>query len=484
MTTRPGPESKPHTPATPDSKDAGGRLAGGYGRALVAADVFFGGFVILNVVLAVVAWLRGDAPVKDVIAIAAFLVANVALSEASRRSRRAYVVEAIRLVVGGVVATVAFLVVSGSIAPWWPGFMVLSLGASIGFGLLTQKPGLGRAVVGYYVVLFGAAAAWRGDLGVYQILLWGGIIAMAGFMFAEIMSLLGRALHQEHLRGLEVKAARDALFAEVEVAQEIQTLLLPRAPQLDGLQIRGKMLTASEVGGDYYDVIDAPNGRRLLAIGDVSGHGVTAGLTMMMARTSLVGAIEAAPNASLAELYRVLNRCLRGNLARMDLGLYMTFALLEHLGDGRFVAVGRHLPIMVYRRATGEVETFELDGMWLGILDDLEPAHLRQVRIDLAPGDVLVLYTDGIVEQFREGEMFGFERLRDVVRREGAAGPDRIIDRTLATLASFSDTRDDDVTMLVVSCTAEGRARDGRPAAIPRPLAPGLEVARKEADHE
>jgi serine phosphatase RsbU (regulator of sigma subunit) len=452
-------------PTTEPHEEGQRRLAGGYGRALVAADVFFGGFVILNVALAVISWLRGDAPVRDVIAIGAFLVANVALSEASRRSRRAYLVEAIRLGVAGLLAPIIFLTVSGPLAPWWPGFMVLSLGASIGFGLLTQKPTLGRAVVAYYVVLFLGAALWRrGELDVYQVALWAGVIAMAGLMFAEIMSLLGQALQQEHERSLEVKAARDALFAEVEVAQEIQTLLLPRSPVLEGHEVQGKMVTASEVGGDYYDVIEAPNGRALLAIGDVSGHGVTAGLTMMMARTSLVGAIEAAPAASLAELYSVLNRCMRRNLARMDLGLYMTFALLEHLGNGRFQAVGRHLPILVFRRRSGEVESIELDGMWLGILDELEPAHLRQQTIELEPGDLLFLYTDGIVEQFAGGEMFGFDRLRDVVRRGGAGGPARVIEDTLAALQSFSPTREDDVTMLAVSCVAAAPTQDLRGA--------------------
>jgi len=461
------------------------RLAAGYGRALAAADVFFGAFVILNVVLALVGWLRGDAPLRDVVAVGAFLVVNVALSEGSRRTERPKLVEIIRVVVGGILTPAVFLLVSGPLAPWWPGFMVLSLGAAIGFGLLTQKPHLGRAAVAYYVVLYlGSVLVRGGPVDIYQVALWGGVIATAGLMFAEVMSLLGRALQQEHERSLEVKAARDALFAEVAVAQEIQTLLLPRAPQLEGHQVHGVMVTASEVGGDYYDVIEASNGRTLLAIGDASGHGVTAGLTMMMARTSLVGALEAAPTADLAQLYRVLNRCVRKNLARMDLGLYMTFLLLEHVGDGRFVAIGRHLPMLVYRKATDEVELIEAEGMWLGVLDDLEPNHLRQVTFDLAPGDLVLLYTDGIVEQFAGGEMFGFDRLAETVRREAHRGPQGLVDFVLAELAQFSPTCEDDVTMLAVGCAAV-RQRDDDVRRTERSHAMPTErtAAGKDVDH-
>src|SRR6185369_16982969 len=161
--------------------------------------------------------------------------------------------------------------------------------------------------------------------------------------------VLCKLFFDERRARIDLRGARDALFAEMEVAQDIQTLLLPNEPTLPGFVLHGLMTPAAEVGGDYYDVIETAGGRRLVAVGDVSGHGVTTGLTMMMVRASLVGTLEAKPDAPLPEIYAAMNRSLRRNLERMNLRLYMTFALLEHLGGGRFRAVGGHLPGLVYR---------------------------------------------------------------------------------------------------------------------------------------
>jgi len=328
--------------------------------------------------------------------------------------------------------------------------MVLCLGAAIGFGLLTQRPLWGRLAVIYYLSIYAVMTLVRsGAVDWYSFLLHVGVMAMAGFMFAEIMSLLGETLQLEYERSLELRAARDALFAEVEVAQEIQTLLLPRAPELPGCEVVGRMVPASEVGGDYYDVLES-NGRRFLAIGDVSGHGLTSGLTMMMTSTTLVGALEAAPAATLAELYQVLNRCVRRNVARMDFSVYMTFVLLEYTGDGDFTAVGRHLPVLVYRHATASVESIDLDGMWLGVVDKLDANHLKQVSIHLDPGDQLFLHTDGITEQFGRDEMFGFERLQAILAREGGKSAGHLVETVLGECQRFAHQQEDDVTMLVV----------------------------------
>lgn len=141
---------------------------------------------------------------------------------------------------------------------------------------------------------------------------------------------------EERKTRLELREARDALLGEMAVAQEIQTLLLPKDASLPHHDLRGEMLPAEEVGGDYYDVVQTGSGRKFVAIGDVSGHGVTSGLTMMMARSILIGALEADPDASLEKLYSALNGGLRRNLERMSLRLFMTFILIEDMGQGRY----------------------------------------------------------------------------------------------------------------------------------------------------
>ncbi len=439
------------SPSDQTARGGASRLAEGYQRALAAADILFGAFVVLMVVIAGVARLRGDAPLTDLLALVVFLAVNLAIGEAARRVRRPYLMEILRLILGGIVTFVACTLVTGPLAPWWQGFMVMSLGGAIGFGLLTQKPLAGRIAVGYYVALYVGARLLRpGPIEPYGFALEIGIIATVGLMFAEIMSLLGETLQQQHARGLELKATRDALFAEMEVAQEIQTLLLPKRPTLKDCEVAGRMVTASEVGGDYYDIIESESGRTLLAIGDVSGHGVSSGLTMMMARTALVGALESAPGSSLAEMYRVLNRCIAQSLNRMDLSMFMTFALIESLGAGRYAAVGQHLPLLIYRRATRTVEEIDLSGIWLGVLPEIEDSHIEEKRFALGPGDVLFLYTDGVVERFGAAGMFGFERLKGLIVDHAEAGPNVLIDEVLGALGRFSTTQEDDVTMLVV----------------------------------
>lgn len=436
------------------------RLAGGYRHALTAADVFFGAFVILMVAIAAISWLRGDAPLTDLLMMVAFLFVNIVLSEISRRSGRPDRIEHVRMVVGGIVTTAGYLIVRGPLAPWWPGFMVLSLGGAIGFGLLRQKPHWGRIAVAYYLSLFVGAELYQPkvDNG-YAFALQIGIVATIGLMFAEIMSLLGKTLQQEYAQGLKLKEARDALFSEMEVAQDIQTLLLPKAPKLTDAEVAGRMLTATEVGGDYYDVIESRHGRTLLAIGDVSGHGVTSGLTMMMARTALIGAIESRPEASLYETYRVLNSCVRESLERMGLAMYMTFGLFEYHGHGRYTAVGRHLPVLIYRQNSKTIEEVELKGYWLGVVDELPAKDFEETQIELQHGDLLFLYTDGIVEHAgADGEMFGDERLHDAIVEYAPQGSNAVIEGVVAALKAYSPMQDDDVTMLVVSYTGAAQA--------------------------
>ncbi|HET9625655.1 MAG TPA: SpoIIE family protein phosphatase [Kofleriaceae bacterium] len=275
------------------------------------------------------------------------------------------------------------------------------------------------------------------------------------FIGVVLNRVLCKLFFDEKLARIELRGARDALFAEMEVAQKIQTLLLPREPALPGFALSGMMKPADEVGGDYYDVIETENGRRLIAVGDVSGHGVTTGLTMMMVRASLVSTLESRPDASLAELYMAMNRCLCRNLERMNLRLYMTFALLEHDGGGTFRAVGAHLPALIYRAAKKVVEEVEIAGVWLGVIDQITPDLVPETAIELARGDSMLLLTDGVVEHAGEGGMFGFDRVHAALAGNAELGPAQVIDAVTTQLAAHGGTQDDDMTLLALKYIGE-----------------------------
>ena len=453
----------PLAPRSPAADD-GGTAAEEFLEAIVASDVYFGGFCVVMLIASSIGWWFGLFPGTAVIALLAFVLGNAVVSQLSMVASRAGAVEVGRAVVFTVLAPAAYVFGGGPTGPWWPGFLIMALGGSVVWGLLTGRPRYGRLVVAYYVgLMFLTAWFFVDGIDWLEWTLEASVIAMTGLLFATIMSMLGRQFHKERERASELQHARDALFAEVEVAQEIQTLLLPAAPQIPDHDVVGRMIPADEVGGDYYDVISV-GGRQFLAVGDVSGHGVTAGLTMMMVRSSLIGVLEGRPDATLAAVFLAVNRCIVRNLSRMGVRLHMTFNLLEYTGQGHFVAVGQHLPILIYRRATSTVEEVETTGAWLGILADLPPDLLAETRFELSSGDLLALYTDGIVEQLAGDEMFGFERLSDIVRTHAENGPQAVIDAMLWELQRFAPGRanDDDITMLVLHHRGEA-SRGGTP---------------------
>jgi serine phosphatase RsbU (regulator of sigma subunit) len=211
---------------------------------------------------------------------------------------------------------------------------------------------------------------------------------------------------------------------------------------------------ATEVGGDYFDVISAGK-RHFLAVGDVSGHGLTSGLTMMMARSSLVGTLEAKPDQTLPEIYRLLNRTVRKNLERLNARMYMTLVLVEMLGGGRFQAVGRHIPLLVRRARTGVIEEFEPTGVWLGLFDDIDIELLPTLSFQLEPGDLLVLYTDGVTERFVGGQMYGVERLEAAMARCAERGPIDLVDTVFEGIEQDSAEREDDMTLLALRYDGE-----------------------------
>ena len=421
---------------------------------LKAADAIINLFCGLVVLVAAAGWHLGDVPGSAVPIIAGFWFANVSFTVFSQRMEDPYLVEVIRAVVGGVTAPAAHLLVSGPLAPFWLGYLIMCLSSSVMLALLTRRSLWGNLLVLYYLALWALVSVMRAEANHYQLFLHAGAVALVCFLAVRLTCLLDQRLRELQERTVELHSARDALLAEVEVTHKIQTLLAPAEPALPGLTMAGRMLPAKEVGGDYYDVLELEN-RRFLAMGDVSGHGVTSGLTMMMARTGLVGILEANPRASLGEVYRQLNRCLRQNLRRMGVDMYMTLVLVESLGGGRFEAVGQHIPPLIYRQRTGEVEAVQLMGAWLGVVDDLPEELTPLETFQLSPGDLLVLYTDGVIERFAGKQMFGFDRLKDVIRVHGPRGPGALLRATLASLEEFSPHQNDDVTLLVAGYLGE-----------------------------
>jgi len=244
------------------------------------------------------------------------------------------------------------------------------------------------------------------------------------------------------------KALKD-LWAEMDLAQKIQRTLLPPAQVfLKRYEFAGLMKTADQVGGDYYDAFEA-GGKLWLLVGDVSGHGISAGLIMMMVQTavrSLVGSFADAGIELLpSRLLTLLNRAVWSNLQLIGKDQYMTMTALC-IDERRIVQSGLHQSSLILRGRTGQVQEVESQGVWLGVLDEIAGLNEDHYE-DFAPGDVLVLYTDGLTEARPPGEDKSLFTVVPVIARLAQTGranasSDEIVRRILA-LTEKSAIRDD-----------------------------------------
>jgi sigma-B regulation protein RsbU (phosphoserine phosphatase) len=245
-------------------------------------------------------------------------------------------------------------------------------------------------------------------------------------------------------------AERQRLEKEMEIATRIQTSILPRDVTVPRLEIAATMRTATEVGGDYYDVIPVADGC-WIGIGDVAGHGLGTGLVMLMMQSGIGVLARKMPDASPRELLLALNTMLVDNVrTRLGQREHATLTLLRYRQDGRLVFAGAHEEILIRRAESGRCERLETPGAWVGAKRDIEAGTVES-SAQLKPGDLLVLYTDGLIEAMgRDGrERFGTDRLAALVEEHGASPPAAVRDALLAALDVFAERLDDDVTLLV-----------------------------------
>ncbi len=250
-----------------------------------------------------------------------------------------------------------------------------------------------------------------------------------------------------------LKAENVRLGAELDIAKRLQQLVLPRDQELESIQgvdIAGYMETADEVGGDYYDVLHT-NGILTLAIGDVTGHGLESGILMLMAQTA-VRTLQEFREQDPVRFLDTLNRTIFKNVQRMDSDKSLTLAILNYV-DGQLSVSGQHEEILVIR-VNGFIE--RIDTMDLGFpigLDDPIADFVGRARVELAPGDGVVLYTDGITEaENSEGERYEMDRLCQVIAHHWPLTATQIKEAVIQDVKQFIGTSKvyDDITLLIL----------------------------------
>jgi len=234
-------------------------------------------------------------------------------------------------------------------------------------------------------------------------------------------------------------------------ARAVQLALMRDAPAVAGYRFATRYESCTEISGDFNQFITLGNGKVGFAQGDVSGHGVQAGLIMAMANKILE--LYAAQNLGTKEVVAKVNDALARDLGgRMF--ITMTYAELDPATrQVRWVRAG-HNPTLLHRHASGRTERLLPKGMMVGTPNI---GIFRQILVEettqLEPGDTFLLFTDGLTEAMdAHDEEFGDDRLSDVIARHATAGPQILIDRIFAELETFRQGRPmaDDASLIVL----------------------------------
>ncbi|WP_437736772.1 SpoIIE family protein phosphatase [Sorangium sp. So ce1335] len=271
-------------------------------------------------------------------------------------------------------------------------------------------------------------------------------------------AIKGASLHRQVVREVELRERleQERVRQESRVAARIQTTLVPRQLSIEGLELAAIMKPAAEVGGDYYDVIATPWGG-WLGIGDVAGHGLAAGLIMLMIQSMIAALTSDDPTASPARVVSALNRAIYKNVRdRLERDEHATLLLLRYERGGRVTFAGAHDDLIVCSARARRCVCIPSSGVWIGALPEIGPMT-RDSELVLEDGDVLVLYSDGVTEaRNAHNEQYGLERLCAAIEATQEAPVGAIRDRILAEVEGWCPSPDDDITILVARYRAPG----------------------------
>jgi len=270
--------------------------------------------------------------------------------------------------------------------------------------------------------------------------------------FDLVKSVADQAAYSlQHAQVYSQLAEKKKLDHDIEVAREIQRILLPsRAPLVEGFNCAALNIPAQQVSGDYFDFIQVDAHRWGVAVADVSGKGIPASLIMAMCRSVLRS--KAPGNSSPAQVLREVNRQLYPDIQE-DMFITMIYMIMESSGALTLARAG-HESALWCRDHFKHIETIGAPGIALGIdPGDVFDEVIRDVTVELSPHDTVVVYTDGINEALDdEGNEFGQEQLKAVLKEAGPQSVDFLVKTIVDRVQHFSSghPQNDDITLAAV----------------------------------
>ncbi len=250
---------------------------------------------------------------------------------------------------------------------------------------------------------------------------------------------------------------KERLEREIEIAREVQRLLLPtHCPKIEGFSLAAFSKAAQQVGGDYYDFVTHASGEITIVIADVSGKGVPAALTMAMVRSALRAL--GPPSHGPKDLLVRINRFIEEDLRR-DMFISMLAVTLNPATRHLRVARAGHDPLLQISGNGQEPKLMQPDGIALGLVKSEQfESFTEEIEFEVCDGERYVLFTDGVTEAMNEaGEEYSLDRLSQDLKQSLQDPPDQAINAVRDSVAGFVKTapQHDDITLLVLDVLQE-----------------------------
>jgi len=261
-----------------------------------------------------------------------------------------------------------------------------------------------------------------------------------------IHDITGRKVAEQQIRQGQVDLA--VTRNEIKIAQQIQSNLLPTAPlKNDDFEITGFCWPADKIGGDYYDYFYRGDALLHIVIADVSGHAIGPALFMVETRSALRGQTHSAVTS--AETLAALNRFLFEDLNQADYFITLFYMQVDLVRHRVSYANAGHPPPLLFNRRHAQFTELDADGLIVGIRPEVA---FEEKMLQLAAGDVILFYTDGLIEaENAQAEFFGLERTKAIFREHASETPQAIIDALIDGLKLFCQTSSfmDDISLMV-----------------------------------
>lgn len=346
--------------------------------------------------------------------------------------------------IGGLGTEVSISAVSGLVLGWIylrEDFMSILISVFVYISLITTASGW---------LIYGSPDAFE----FYAFVL----ILIAGFIYGGTNIYSGRSAKElpdfvpDYIQEL---ASENRIKQELQIARKVQQSFLPsHTPEVKGLDIYAICKPAFETGGDYYDFIDMPDNRLAITIGDVSGKGIQAAFYMTFIKGVLYAFCDEYTSAK--DVLTKMNKLFRKNADRGTF-ISLIFGMFnEEKNLFQFSRAG-HNPLLYYCCKDKELNIYQPEGLAVGMAgEDIFRNHISEKSIELNEGDLLILYTDGIVEAVnRDNELFGENRLNHLIQKYHMLSSREIVEKIEKKLSEFVDQADqyDDLTMVVIKKT-------------------------------